>query len=253
VRPAGGRCVRQKSGAERAGPGARVGVPAGELFWVGSKRRCLTRSAVSLNKQPTALLMHCAVHLWAGLLGYPLDHKTLTWKETHWRTRAYREYPWTLSCMQARPPAPRSRPRVPRAAAAPLLRAGAGAGAPPHGRGRQPLPACRPAVVRVCVQLLSCAGERAGERGLLCRKEGARKGRQAPAACTLRQMLLQACASRAIGSAVGRARPGSHPGSCAPPAALSGGAAALSGGAGPRATRRCRPRRCAPRTRCGAT
>ena len=26
----------------------------------------------------------------------------MTWKETHWRTRAYREYPWTLSCMQVR-------------------------------------------------------------------------------------------------------------------------------------------------------
>ena len=24
----------------------------------------------------------------------------MTWKETHWRTRAFREYPWTLSCMQ---------------------------------------------------------------------------------------------------------------------------------------------------------
>ncbi|KAK9839266.1 hypothetical protein WJX81_004770 [Elliptochloris bilobata] len=37
---------------------------------------------------------------YTGLLGYPLDHKTLTWKETHWRTRPFREYPWTLSCMQ---------------------------------------------------------------------------------------------------------------------------------------------------------
>ena len=37
-----------------------------------------------------------------GSLGFPLDHKTLTWRDTHWRERGFREYPWTLRAMQAR-------------------------------------------------------------------------------------------------------------------------------------------------------
>jgi len=120
----------------------------------------------------------------AGLLGYPLDHKTLTWKETHWRTRAYREYPWTLSCMQARPAADPARLRE---VAAPRVPAGAGMDAPLRGRGRRPLPALVSAGVRACAQLVSCAGVPARERGLPCRGEGARKGQQVLAACTLRQ------------------------------------------------------------------
>ena len=57
--------------------------------------RCVLREEV---RRSIAQLLRAAT----GLLGYPLDHKTMTWKETPWRTRAFREYPWTLSCMQVR-------------------------------------------------------------------------------------------------------------------------------------------------------
>ena len=40
--------------------------------------------------------------VYAGALGFPVDRKSMVWKDTHWRIRGFREYPWTLSSMKAR-------------------------------------------------------------------------------------------------------------------------------------------------------
>jgi hypothetical protein len=39
----------------------------------------------------------------AGTLGFHIDSKSLVWKETHWRTAGYREYPWSMLAMQVQP------------------------------------------------------------------------------------------------------------------------------------------------------
>ncbi|BDA43750.1 probable chaperone protein DnaJ at C-terminar half [Coccomyxa sp. Obi] len=46
-------------------------------------------------------LFEATVHVeYTGQLGFPVDHKSMVWKDTHWRVRGFREYPWTLSSMQ---------------------------------------------------------------------------------------------------------------------------------------------------------
>ncbi|KAK9915278.1 hypothetical protein WJX75_007018 [Coccomyxa subellipsoidea] len=46
-------------------------------------------------------LFEATVHVeYTGQLGFPIDHKSMVWKDTHWRVRGFREYPWTLSSMQ---------------------------------------------------------------------------------------------------------------------------------------------------------
>lgn len=46
--------------------------------------------------------MHVAnMSLSVGQLGFQRDRQQLDWLETQWHDRGLREYPWTLSCMQA--------------------------------------------------------------------------------------------------------------------------------------------------------
>ncbi len=41
------------------------------------------------------------VHVNAGSVGFPVDNKSMIWREVPWSKGGFKEYPWTLNSMKA--------------------------------------------------------------------------------------------------------------------------------------------------------